>query len=111
MRSYAWTVGLLSMIAIGCGGARTAQTASGSPFAAFPAGARAIDLTHTFDRTTIYWPTETEGFVLTSIYEGTTDAGFFYAANRFSSAEHGGTHMDSPIHFAEGKATAEAVPL
>ena len=26
-------------------------------------------------------------------------------------AEHGGTHMDAPIHFARGKRTSDAVPL
>jgi kynurenine formamidase len=38
---------------------------------------------------------------------GMTDKGFFYAAGNYSAAEHGGTHMDSPIHFAEGRKTVE----
>jgi len=38
-------------------------------------------------------------------------AGYYYAANNFSAAEHGGTHLDAPVHFAEGKHTADAVPL
>ena len=35
---------------------------------------------------------------------GVTAKGYFYAANRFAAAEHGGTHLDAPIHFwKEGK--------
>ena len=40
-----------------------------------------------------------------------TPGGYYYAANNFSTSEHGGTHLDSPIHFAEGKATVEKIPL
>ena len=32
-----------------------------------------------------------------------TDKGYYYAANKFSSPEHGGTHIDAPIHFAKQK--------
>ncbi len=42
---------------------------------------------------------------------GPTAGGYFYAANRFCSPEHGGTHLDAPIHFAEEGWTAEAIPL
>jgi kynurenine formamidase len=69
-----------------------------------------VDLTYAFGPETVYWPTA-KGFQLETVVHGKTDAGFFYAANNFCSAEHGGTHMDAPIHFAEGKATAEQVPV
>lgn len=69
-----------------------------------------IDLTHDFSEEAIYWPTA-EGFTLESVFEGVTDKGFFYDANNFSAAEHGGTHIDSPIHFAEGKQTVDQIPL
>jgi kynurenine formamidase len=69
-----------------------------------------VDLTHAFDTETIYWPTE-EGFVLDVGFSGTTDAGYFYAANSFRSAEHGGTHIDAPVHFAEGRWTVDEIPL
>ena len=39
------------------------------------------------------------------------DAGFYYSAYNYSAAEHGGTHIDSPIHFAEGKLTVDKIPL
>ena len=69
-----------------------------------------IDLTHTFDEKTIYWPTE-EGFKLLRGQNGVTEQGYYYAANRFMCAEHGGTHIDAPIHFFERGQTVEQVPL
>jgi kynurenine formamidase len=78
--------------------------------AAAPLAGEVIDLTHPFDEQTIYWPTE-EGFVLERGPAGVTDAGFYYEAHRFRSAEHGGTHLDAPIHFAEGKWTADQIPV
>lgn len=69
-----------------------------------------VDLTHAFDADTIYWPTE-EGFVLERGFAGTTPGGWHYEAHRFRSAEHGGTHLDAPVHFAAGRRSADAVPL
>jgi len=69
-----------------------------------------VDLTHAFDADTIYWPTA-GGFVLEAVAHGVTDKGYFYAANRFCAAEHGGTHLDAPIHFFEGGSTADAIPI
>ena len=69
-----------------------------------------VDLTHPYDERTIYWPTE-EGFVLQKEFEGMTEKGYFYAANRFCSPEHGGTHLDAPLHFAEGKESVDQIPL
>ena len=71
---------------------------------------RLVDLTHAFDEKTIYWPTE-KGFVLEKGPAGLTPKGYFYSANRFAAAEHGGTHLDAPIHFFEGRRTVEAIPL
>ena len=70
-----------------------------------------IDLSHAFGPSTIYWPTDTAGFQLTELAYGHTEGGFFYASYAFSSAEHGGTHLDAPIHFAEGRWTADEIPL
>src|SRR3972149_3979507 len=72
--------------------------------------ARMIDLPHPFDAEPIYWPTE-EGFKLIPESAGVTDEGYFYAANRFMCAEHGGTHIDAPRHFAENGQTVEQLPL
>lgn len=73
--------------------------------------AKIVDLSHTYDASTVYWPTDRQGFELEKLEEGVTDGGWFYAANRFETAEHGGTHLDAPIHFARGKRTADEVPL
>ncbi len=73
--------------------------------------AKIVDLSHTYDANTVYWPTDRQGFELEKLEEGVTDGGWFYAANRFETAEHGGTHLDAPIHFARGKRTADEVPL
>jgi kynurenine formamidase len=69
-----------------------------------------IDLTHDFSAETIYWPTA-KPFKLEVVSAQRTPAGYYYAANNFSAAEHGGTHLDSPIHFAEGKWTTDQIPL
>jgi kynurenine formamidase len=74
-------------------------------------GGRWVDLTHPFSGSTIYWPTDTAGFQLEELAYGPTDGGWFYASYAFRSAEHGGTHLDAPVHFAEGRLTADAIPL
>jgi len=76
----------------------------------WPAGGRWVDLTHDFADDTIVWPTS-DPFELEVLSEGYTDKGYYYAANRFRCAEHGGTHVDAPIHFFEGRATLDEIPL
>jgi len=70
-----------------------------------------IDLSHSFGPSTIYWPTDTLGFQLNELAYGHTEAGYFYASYSFASAEHGGTHLDAPMHFAEGRMAAHEIPL
>src|SRR5262245_4527471 len=72
---------------------------------------KVVDLTHSFDANTLYWPTSPSGFELEQLSRGKTQAGFFYAASAFSAPEHGGTHLDAPIHFAEKGWTADAIPV
>jgi len=81
------------------------------PAAASPLAGAVVDLTHPFDADTVYWPTAPEGFVLETVFQGMTDKGYYYAANDFRAPEHGGTYLDAPIHFAEGKWTAEEIPV
>jgi kynurenine formamidase len=69
-----------------------------------------IDLTYPFSAETVYWPTA-EGFKLKVDAAGTTEQGYYYAANSFCAAEHGGTHLDAPVHFARGKASVDRIPL
>ena len=72
---------------------------------------RLVDLTHAYSAKTVFWPTSPTKFSLERLAYGKTEAGFFYAANTLCTPEHGGTHLDAPIHFAEGKRTAEQIPL
>ncbi|GAA4343680.1 cyclase family protein [Flaviaesturariibacter amylovorans] len=74
-------------------------------------GGRWIDLTHSFSEKTLYWPNNPTGFRLDTQAAGMTPGGYYYASNAICAPEHGGTHLDAPIHFAEGKQTADQVPL
>jgi kynurenine formamidase len=75
----------------------------------FPAG-NIIDLSYAFGAETVYWPTA-EPFKLDKDFEGVTDKGYFYSAYRYSAAEHGGTHIDAPVHFAKGRNSVDQIPL
>jgi kynurenine formamidase len=71
---------------------------------------RLIDLTYSFGADTIVWPTE-QNFQLIVQQAGETPGGFYYASNRLEMAEHGGTHIDAPIHFAKGGQTLDQIPI
>jgi kynurenine formamidase len=75
------------------------------------ARARIVDLSYAFDDKTLYWPNAPSGFELKRLHYGKAEAGYFYAANSFCAPEHGGTHLDAPIHFAEGRASLDQLPL
>lgn len=70
---------------------------------------RTIDLTYDFDEQTIYWPTA-EGFRLDKVADGVTEKGYYYSANNFHAAEHGGTHIDAPIHFFAKGNSVDQIP-
>lgn len=70
-----------------------------------------VDLTHVFDASTIAWPTEKSGFELKPSFKGITKSGFFYFSNTFCSPEHSGTHLDAPMHFAQGHWTSSDIPV
>lgn len=72
--------------------------------------AEIIDLTYAFSDESIYWVTAKE-FELEEVAKGYTDKGYYYSANNFSAAEHGGTHIDAPIHFAENRQSVDEIPL
>ncbi len=69
-----------------------------------------VDLTHDLSAESVFWPTA-EPFELTVDAEGVTDGGYYYSAYSFRAAEHGGTHLDAPVHFAEGRQSTEQIPL
>ncbi len=72
---------------------------------------RLVDLTHAFGGDTLYWPTSPSAFELKTLHRGPSEAGYFYSAYSFCAPEHGGTHLDAPVHFSEGRRAADAVPL
>jgi kynurenine formamidase len=95
------TVLLAAVLTTACG--------SSSQPVSFPGG-DLVDLSHSYDSSTIFWPTA-DPFRLDKVAEGMTPGGYFYAANNFFTSEHGGTHVDAPVHFAEGAASVDQIPL
>src|SRR5262245_43734514 len=66
---------------------------------------RMVDLTHALNARTLYWPTSPTSFKLDTLAYGPTPGGWFYSSYAFSAPEHGGTHLDAPVHFGEGRLT------
>ncbi len=72
---------------------------------------RLVDLSHSYGDSTLYWPTSPSAFQKETLAYGDSGAGFFYSAYSVCTPEHGGTHIDAPIHFAEGGVSTEDLPL
>jgi kynurenine formamidase len=70
-----------------------------------------IDLSHGYGPSTVFWPTSPIRFELKKLASGKTEGGYFYTANTFCMPEHGGTHLDAPLHFSESGRPADQVPL
>jgi kynurenine formamidase len=102
-------LGIALAVLLGLAACGRETPAVGAAGPRFPGGAL-VDLTYPFDEHTIYWPTG-EHFVLHQEARGMQPGGYYYEANSFSAAEHGGTHLDAPSHFAEGHWHADAIPL
>src|SRR6476646_9627112 len=73
--------------------------------------ARVVDLTHSFDENTIYWPNSPSTFKLNRLVDGPSEAGFYYRMNSFCAPEHGGTHLDAPSHFSKDGWPADKIPI
>lgn len=84
---------------------------SASSFALDLSEYRLLDLTHTYNAETIYWPTATSRFELTELAAGQTDGGYYYSAYSLCTPEHGGTHLDAPVHFSANGRSTDAIPL
>lgn len=95
---------IVSLITLGCLFMIGCTKQSG-----FPAG-QWVDLSHDFSSETVYWPTS-EPFRLETVAEGVTEKGYYYSAYKFCASEHGGTHIDAPLHFAEGRRSVDEIPL
>ncbi len=70
-----------------------------------------VDLTYSFSDSTLYWPNNNIPFHLDTMFQGTTEGGYFYSSYQFCAPEHGGTHLDAPIHFARQGWTSDQIPL
>src|SRR5688572_9438120 len=92
-----------------CTAALACACSSPQPSPTFPSG-EIVDLSHAYDSSTIFWPTA-DAFRLETVADGITPGGYYYAANNFFTSEHGGTHIDSPVHFAQGKQTVDRIPV
>jgi kynurenine formamidase len=92
---------LVALLACGC--------ARQSDPPRWPAGTL-VDLSHDYSDQTVFWPTA-ESFRLDKVADGVTPAGYYYAANNFATSEHGGTHIDAPVHFAKGHRSVDQIPL
>ena len=98
---------LLVALGIAACGSPPQQT---TPAAAAAATRRYVDLSHDLSSQAIFWPTG-ETFRLDTVADGVTDQGYYYASNNYSGNEHGGTHIDAPVHFAQGRWTVDQIPL
>ena len=100
----------LAVLALVCGACSVDPApAPWSAPAGWPVGTL-VDLTHAYDAQAIFWPTAAP-FRLETVADGITPAGYYYASNNFFTSEHGGTHLDAPVHFAAGRQAADEVPL
>ncbi|SFB25371.1 cyclase family protein [Algoriphagus aquimarinus] len=102
---------LFFILSLGVLGACT-QEASVSTISTEPfINAQWIDLSYSFDSTTLYWPNNPDGFQHRVDAEGVTDLGYYYSSYTILTPEHGGTHLDAPIHFYEKGETVDELPL
>ena len=70
-----------------------------------------IDLSHSFNSDTLYWPTSPTRFEKEELSFGETVNGMFYSAYTICTPEHGGTHLDAPQHFAADGLPTDRIPL
>jgi kynurenine formamidase len=103
---------------VSCGETGGAERAAEEPVPAAVASSsadlsamRPVDLTYTYDESTLYWPTSPFAFELEKLADGPSEGGFYYSSNAFRTPEHGGTHLDAPVHFGEGMLSVDQVPL
>jgi kynurenine formamidase len=115
LASPAGLASLAGLVLAGCGAAAPEATddrAAGAAGETLDLSAyELVDLTHPFNERTIYWPTSPANFELDTLAYGHTAASYFYSAFAFSTPEHGGTHLDAPMHFADGAHPVDRVPL
>jgi kynurenine formamidase len=102
-------IGVVQIALLFLGALSAACGRAAAPAPTLPQG-QIVDLSHAYDSQAIFWPTA-EPFRLEKVADGVTSAGYYYAANNFFTSEHGGTHLDAPVHFAQGHQTVDQIPL
>jgi len=70
-----------------------------------------VELTHPLNAETVFWPTSPVTYSLDTLAYGPTEGGWFYSSFALTVPEHGGTHLDAPIHFAENGWSSDQIPL
>jgi kynurenine formamidase len=109
LRASAW-VGALTLAA--CERGAPASEGGGAGGSAIDLAAyEMVDLTHALDQSTLFWPTSPTRFELDTLAYGPTEGGWFYSSFTFATPEHGGTHLDAPLHFGEGRNANDDIPL
>ena len=97
-------------VVIGAGALASCSQPSADAPPADPFAGTWVDLTHTLDENSVFWPTA-DGYRHDEVAHGDTPGGYFYSSYNISLSEHGGTHLDAPEHFAKGRQTADQIPL
>lgn len=72
---------------------------------------RLVDLSHAYGDSTLYWPTSPSAFEKQTLAFGDEETGYFYSAYSVCTPEHGGTHLDAPVHFSESGQATDEIPL
>lgn len=97
---------LLLPMAAGCAVSVSSEEGGGQAAAESPSAVEIlashdlVDLTHPLSPDSLYWPNG-EPFVFERLNWGYDENGDnWYTMARFETAEHLGTHLDAPIHFA-----------
>lgn len=105
---YAFIALFTALIIVGCSATDSDQ--STPTLDEILEGGEWVDLTHVFSEETLYWPTASN-FRKDTVFVGITENGFYYEAFNLFGAEHGGTHLDAPIHFSDGQQRVDQIPL
>lgn len=104
------SAGILTHAFAAAWGADPSPVSRSAALSATALSSKAVDLTYAYDESTIYWPTDPP-FKWTKELWGPSPGGYWYASARFAASEHGGTHLDSPIHFGKDQATVDQIPV
>jgi len=100
----------ISLTWVACDNKSTSSQKPDTPLPTEASKTKIIDLSHVFSKETVYWVTSEE-FQLDTVFNGQTPKGYYYSANNYSAAEHGGTHIDAPIHFSKQGQSVDEIPL